>query len=368
MSRRGENIHKRKDGRWEGRFIYDRELSGKAIYKSVYGKTYREVRNKLAEAKSMPLYKNNEMFFKELLYMWLEGNKICYKKSTVTKYRYLIERHIIPELGNIKVTAINSYQINRFLERKLTCGRIDGNGGLSATYIRSITLIINSVLKYGVDEGLCPPLKNVIYNPIPGKKELAILTPEEFVALKTYCSSKLTETSLGVLITLNTGLRIGELCALKWENIDLETQLIYVKNTLTRSKSASAEWVWEIDKPKTTKSVRVVPITMSLSKILKEYPTQIPNYFVLSGQPDFLCPRTFEYRYHKLLNECGISSINFHALRHSFATRCVEAGIDIKTLSELLGHSNVGITLNTYVHSSIERKRNEIEKFDKCFR
>lgn len=367
MSRRGENIHKRKDGRWEGRFIQDRGPSGKAIYKSVYGRTYKEVRKKLFDAKTNEFHESQELLFKELIHAWLDGNRIRYKKSTLTKYNYLIEKHIIPELGDLKAKEISAYQINSFLERKQTQGRIDGRGGLSTTYIRSITLIIKSVLNYGTEEGLCLPLKSTVYKPIPEKKELQILTPEEFVALKAYCCSEITDTSLGVLITLNTGLRIGEICALKWENIDLENQVIYVKNTLSRSKGMDEHWMWELEKPKTPKSVRIVPIPMSLIRVLRKYLPQAPEHFVLSGQSSFLCPRTFEYRYHKLLNNSGIPQINFHALRHSFATRCVEAGIDIKTLSELLGHSNVGITLNIYVHSSLEWKRAEIEKFDQCF-
>ncbi len=367
MSRRGENIHKRKDGRWEGRFICSRDIYGKAIYKSIYGKTYTEVRRKLLASRSEPRYCRDKMLFRELVYRWLNDNKIRYKKSTLTKYTYLIETHILPELGLLKVQDITSNQLNLFLEKKHREGRIHGGGALSPSYVRSITLIINAILQYGIKEGVCTPLKTPLHKPTANKSEMKILTKEEYILLKNYCCADRSTTALGILITLHTGLRISEVCALQWQDVDMKNRVLYVKHTLSRSKTLENKWVWEVENPKTDNAIRAVPISESLEKILQDFSKSNPEYFVLSNENTFLSPRTYEYRYHRFLKNNALPQINYHGLRHTFATRCVEAGMDVKTLSELLGHSNVGITLNFYVHSTMDRKRMEIEKLDKCF-
>lgn len=372
MSKRGENIHKRKDGRWEARYRKGRNSAGNIIYGSVYGKTYREAKEKLIAISSAPKDTikpiNQEHNFKEILCLWMENNRVRHKGATIKKYQYLIDRHILPELGDLKLSQITSTVINSFLTRKMENGKLDKSGGLSASYVRSIMLIINAALKFAVDEEMCQPLKSPVYKPVSQNNEITVLRIDEQKRLETHLISEIAPTQLGILISLHTGLRIGEICALSWEDIDIENRIIHVRHTVARIKSTdfsegnSSKLI--IDAPKTKASNRDIPIPSVLLPILKSNCTAASSKYVVSDTKDFVSPRTYEYRYHRLLEKCGIESVNYHVLRHTFATRCIEAGVDVKSLSEILGHSNVSITLNTYVHSSMEMKRTQLEKLN----
>lgn len=372
MSKRGENIHKRKDGRWEARYRKGRNYAGNIIYGSVYGKTYREAKEKLMAISATPEDTikpiNQEHNFKEILCLWMENNRIRHKGATIKKYQYLIDRHILPDLGNLKLSQITSTVINSFLTRKMENGKLDKSGGLSASYVRSIMLIINAALKFAADEEMCQPLKSPVYKPVSQNNEITVLQIDEQKRLETHLISEIAPTQLGILISLHTGLRIGEICALAWEDVDIENRIIHVRHTVARIKSTdfsegnSSKLI--IDAPKTKASNRDIPIPSVLLPILKSNCTAASSKYVVSDTKDFVSPRTYEYRYHRLLEKCGIESVNYHVLRHTFATRCIEAGVDVKSLSEILGHSNVSITLNTYVHSSMEMKRTQLEKLN----
>ena len=369
MPRRGENIHKRKDGRWEGRYISHRNKSGKSHYVSVYAKTYKEAKIKMREAQVHLQERQDNTItkrctFEQVLTMWLNNNRLTLKGATIHKYQYLIDAHILPELGEIVVSELTSSSINLFLDHKMKEGRLDKTGGLSSAYVRSIVIIITSALQFAVNEKLCLPFNTEIQKPCLLKQELVILTVQEQLQLETYLLQHLTFTSLGILISLNTGLRIGEVCALCWDNIDLCQGLIHVCTTTAKvlDEISGRKSKWIIDEPKTVSSKRVIPISNKLLKELTNMKSIHQSPFVISETRQFMNPRTYEYRFHKILEKAGIRRINYHALRHTFATRCIEAGVDVKSLSEILGHANVGITLNTYVHSSLDLKREQLEK------
>ena len=368
MARRGENIHKRKDGRWEAR-VLDKDEYGNKKYRSVYGKTYKEVKEKRMDTGlSHQSTKNpdSEILFGDVIDMWLINNFFSQKQSTKLKYQVMIEKHIKPVLGNTVVSSIDENVINHFLVVKMESGRLDQSGGLSCSYVKTMGIIISSVMNYAVSKEYCSPLKTRINKPTVEKKEIEVLTLEMQSALEKRLMCDDSLTALGVLVALNTGLRIGEICALNWEDIDIEDNIIHVRHTVARVKKT--EMIYDsstqliIDKPKTKSSVRDIPITTKLHDILKKcYENAISGY-VVSGSKSFVSPRTFEYRFHRLLEKYNMPNINFHVLRHTFATRCVELNMDAKTLSEILGHANVGITLNTYVHPSFELKRSQMEK------
>ena len=216
---------------------------------------------------------------------------------------------------------------------------------------------------YAAEKEYRLPLKARILKPSTEKKDIYVLSQAEQQHLEESLERDSSLTALGILITLNTGLRIGELCALKWEDIDLENRVIHIKSSIIRistTKNTEQKTQFVIADPKTKTSIREIPITTKLFSILKNaYPASI---FVVSNTADFVPPRTFEYRFHKILARHNIPDTNFHTLRHTFATRCVEKNVDVKTLSEILGHSNVSITLNYYVHPSFDTKRNQLEK------
>lgn len=368
MSKRGDNIHKRKDGRWEGRFPKGRKENGEIRYGSVYGKTYREVKEKLGQISvdnnNSIISKNRDICFKDVLLLWMENNKLRLKGGTINKYQNLIDTHILPELGGIHLSELTSTQINNFLSDKINSGRIDAKGGLSSSYVQSIMLVISAALNFAVKEDLCLPLKTPICKPVIQQKEIIILSLKEQKELETHLFNELDSTGTGILLSLHTGLRIGEVCALLWDDIDLLNGIIKVRHTVARVRANDCSNATQliIDTPKTKASVREIPISSSLLPILKRMKEKSTSPYVTSDTNSFVNPRTYEYRYHRILEKCKIDSINYHALRHTFATRCIEVGVDVKSLSEMLGHANVGITLTTYVHSSIEMKRSQLEK------
>lgn len=335
MAKRGDNIRKRKDGRWEGRYKKGRAVDGCIIYGSVYGKTYKEVKEKMAANISHPLQlatpKGQGKTFGEVLNLWMDNNRARLKGGTINKYQNLIDTHVMPELGQTKINELSATRINTFLNEKISRGRVDGSGGLSASYVRSIMLVINAAIKYAVSEQLCSPLKTPICKPAADKTELSILSAEEQKKLEASLLNNFDLTGAGIYISLHTGLRIGEVCSLAWNDIDMNKRVIHVRHTVARIRSSSSagSTILVIDTPKTKASKRDIPISSTLLPILLKLKTLSSKGFLLTGTNEFIKPRTFEYRYHKILDDCGITSVNYHALRHTFATRCVEAGVDM---------------------------------------
>ena len=368
MPKKGEHIYKRKDGRWEGRYRKGTNKNGKAVYGSVYGKSYLDVKKKLSVFKeSKEIIEPNPRkapLFRDAVSLWQKTNINRFKGATEMKYDNLIDKHILPVLGSYKLIEINAFLLADFMNNKLRNGRIDRKGGLSPSYVRTIMLIVFEVIDFAVGEDMCPPIKTKIHKPVIQKKELDVLDVSSQTRLEKCLVAKPIGTNVGILISLNTGLRIGEVCALKWTDIDFKRAILHVRSTVTRIKSTddSKNTKLVIDLPKTKSSVRDIPISKKLMQALIPLYEKHLSEYVISEKSGFISPRTFEYRFHKVLSECQIPPINYHVLRHTFATRCVELGVDVKTLSEILGHSNVSITLNTYVHSSMERKREQLEK------
>ena len=371
MPKRGENIRKRKDGRWEGRFIKSRDLNGKAIYRSVYGKTYASVKEKLNEEKNnqSEFLKGNEITFGEALFLWLENNKIKQKTQTYSKYSQLITTQISPFIGHIKLSKINYVTINQYVYEKSISGNLNTQEALSPSYIQTICFIIESTIRFCVENNFCSPISGKIVRPTKVRKDIKILSFEEQKVLEKILLSNINETKIGILLSLYAGLRVGEVCGLKWENIDLENGVIHIKNSVQRVKNINEQkefpkTVLILTNTKTNTSKRTIPISDKMQRILAKN-KQKNNHFVIKGKTyPYTDPRTLQYAFKKCLKECELPEINYHALRHTFATRCVEAGVDIKSLSEILGHTNINITLNTYVHSSLEQKKLQIKKLN----
>lgn len=368
LPRRGENIRKRKDGRWEARYPSGQNEKGKKIYSSVYGNTYREAKEKrqlAVQQNSLPVSPKDGKVFKDVLWLWLEDNRIRLKDATIYRYSYLIENHILPQLGDMRVDQITGTAINCFLAEKLKCGRLDGKSSLSPAYVRSIMLIVSAAMRYAAENEICAPLRTQVNKPPVQSKEPVILSRELQAKLEKNLLYDLDGTKIGVYISLYTGLRIGEICALTWDDIDLQNRLLYVRHTVVRIRAEEKGKVCTrqvIDRPKTKASLRCIPICSNLQNVLVAYAEHSPSKYVVSNNSQFVCPRTYEYRYNKLLELSEVPHVNYHSLRHTFATRCIESGVDVKSLSEILGHANVSITLNTYVHSSMDLKRAQLEK------
>lgn len=370
MPRRGENIHKRVDGRWEGRFIKEYDEFGKSKYGSVYGKTYLEVKRKLIEAINQFPKKDvdkqpKKILFQEVLFLWLEHNKLNLREQTHAKYQRLINQHIIPNLGMIQANKINDITINRFINQKSTSGRIDGKGGLSSSYIKTISFIIVSSMKYAEKLGMCSTITGNIVKPINKKQPIEVLTLNEQSMLEKTALLDSTHRKLGVFLSLYAGLRIGEVCGLMWDDIDFENNTIKISRTIERIPNNTNERDSKtrliVGDAKTISSNRIIPIPRPLISLLKDANGRSGSFVIPGNSYPYIDPRTYQYTFHKYLKQGNLRNINYHTLRHTFATRCIESGMDMKTLSELLGHSSVNITLGTYVHSSLELKRNKLD-------
>lgn len=362
MSRKGENIYKRKDGRWEGRYIKS-HINGKAKYGYVYAKKYSDVKLKLnlaiAENKSHIKRPNNDLLFKDVCQNWLCVAKVNCKINTYNKYRNICENRLLKTFGNYAISNIDSCFIDSYIYELLTNGKLCG-GPLAKKSVQDILLILKEILIFGRDSygaTLSFPLGKLKVS--QEKKELRVLNDVEISILYNYLKEDMDLCKLGIMISLFTGLRIGELCALTWGDIFLEDRLLRVNKTAQRVQqldSTSERTKLIIATPKSNASNRLIPIPIELIKYIEQF-TSNESHFILSNSSKCVEPRLMQYRFNKIAKCCNIKNVSFHTLRHTFATRCIQKGFDPKTLSEILGHANVSITLNRYVHSSIEFKR-----------
>ena len=288
----------------------------------------------------------NKKYIKYYINLFLDNSKIKNKISTYSNYYYLINKRILPYFNNIKINNINNELIINYVNYLI-------HNNLSNKTIKDIISIIKQIFK----------LANInidIPTPKIHKKEIIIFSKEDQLLLENFLLNNLNYINLGIYLCLYTGLRIGEICALKWEDIDLINNKIYIKNTLIRVKSNEqiSKTCIMINNPKSDSSIRIIPIPYFVKDILKEFNnTDNDNYF-LTGTNKYIEPRLLYNKYKKILKELNINKYNFHSLRHTFATRCIEMGGDIKTLSLLLGHKNIQLTLNTYIHPSYDDKVN----------
>ena len=349
MARRGENIYKRKDGRWEGRYKCGFGSDGKAKYRSVYAHTYQEIRDKLQKLKStvIKFVSSGKTTVKELFEEWLRAVKLKVKTSMYACYNMKFIKHILPVFGGMLYEKLTVDSMHEFIENKL-------KERLSVKYVRDIIIVFKSMAKYvSRIHGYANPLENVIL-PKNEKNEMKLLSKSEQEKLCKFVFNKPDNTKLGVLLSYYAGLRIGEICGLKWCDIDLNKGILKVERTVQRIYENSSTRLI-IDTPKSRSSVREIPLPKFLIEILRKFKADDLAY-VLSGTDKLIEPRTMQYRFKALLKKANLPSINYHILRHMFATNCIELGFDVKTLSEILGHSTVETTLNRYVHSSMERK------------
>lgn len=354
MSKRGLNIYRRKDGRYEGRYADGYGENGKKKYRSIYGKTYTEVKDKLLQIKAKVIIPNREsgLTVKGLFTEWLSAKQTQTKASTYANYAFKAEKHLIPAFGNLKIEMLSPSKVYDFIMERQS-------KGLSNRYISDLIIVLKNMTRYAAKVHHCiNPIADVEL-PKKEKHELDLYNKSEQNRLKSALLTDIDITKLAILIALFTGVRIGELCGLKWSDIDLAAKTIRIERTIqrirVRGKATRTELVEAT--PKSYSSVRTIPIPEFLIRMLKAFKPSNADAYIVTGNGNLPDPRTMQYRFKALLTKTGLRTLNFHSLRHLFATNCVELGFDVKTLSEILGHSSVEITLNRYVHSSIERKR-----------
>lgn len=282
------------------------------------------------------------------------------KKSTYAHYSSIVKNHISPYLGNIKIKFLNTSIIEEYINQKFETGRIDNSGGLSEKTIRDIIVVLKQILSYANlnIQFKLPKLK---------KKEIKILTKKEQKKLEEAVIKINTPGSIGVLLSLYTGMRLGEVCALKWSDINLQKKTIRVNETMVRIQDVENlnKTKVIIDRPKTEYSKREIPINKYLYKYLKMLEEKDKDKYFITGTYKYMEPRTYYNHYKKMISLIWKdNNFGFHSLRHTFATRCIEIGMDPKTLSEILGHSDVKVTLALYVHPTNKLKNKYMEKLN----
>lgn len=390
-----ENIHRRTDGRWEARIVVDRPQEGKTRYKYLYGKTYEEVLEKkelfllekggkraiyrqavpisrrvsMAKGKAKKASGQNDacagdILFGEVVMEWLGFKEPLVKESTFAYYTTMVENHILPALGNLPLSEITSDRISDFLLRKRDHGRKEDGCALADKTVADMKVLLKQILKYARDQGaigVVPSCPSVPVRP----KSISVLTRQEQELVERGALKEDSPFTLGILISLYGGPRIGEVCSLKWEDFDFQNGTIRINKTVSRIQNVEngerKGTRLVIGSPKTDCSLHTIPLPSPILKYCLERRGD-DSTFVMTGTEKPMEPRGCLERFKRFQKRLGVQEHNWHCLRHTFATRCVENGVDIKSLSEIMGHSDVEITMQRYVHPSMDTKKEQVNK------
>lgn len=303
----------------------------------------------------------NNKTIREIAVAWKEYKRPYVKQSTMAAYLLILENHLLPAFG--ENDSLPEQSVQSFVLEKIECG-------LSVKSIKDILIVLKMVMKFGVkNEWMNYYEWDIKYPTNSANKELEVLSVSNHRKILDHIQSHFTFTGLGIYISLSTGLRIGEICALKWNDINITEGTITVSRTIERIYMVEGEKKHTelvISSPKTKNSCREIPMSKELLAIVKPLKKIVnDNFYVLTNDEHPTEPRTYRNYYNGLMEKLGIPRLKYHGLRHSFATRCIEAGCDYKTVSVLLGHSNISTTLNLYVHPNMEQKKRCITRMFK---
>lgn len=285
----------------------------------------------------------------------MAAHKADLRPASYANYLYLLKKRIIPEIGEIKVSKISSNGLQRFVDNTIAAGYCKHG-------VRDCVSIIKLVLKYAAKMGYCRlPVMDVRYPREVKKKSNHFLSDTDYKKLLSYCMNNPGKKTFPILISMTTGLRIGEVCALQYGDIDYEKLTINIERSVKRVCTPGEKSVLEISNPKTLSSIREVPILPEVAKLLNENRLTDDVYISSGNNKTPLEPRSYRTKYIRILNKLSIEHHTFHDLRHTFASRCINAGSDARTVADILGHTNVEMTLNTYTHSTDERRRTVVK-------
>lgn len=303
---------------------------------------------------------------------WLTRKEQLVKESTFSAYSNIVVNHLVPHFGRVGLQDITEERIQSFAFHLLRDGRLDGAGGMCERSTRDIIVVLKNSLRDAMKLKLLPSAEFEIQYPNKQDRfKIKVIAKSEQQKLVQAVYLALSPRSVGIMLALYTGLRIGEVCGLKWSDIDFENKMLHVNRTVQRVYRKTLDGKGKsqiiVGPPKTRSSRREIPISAILLPVLKRIAPETSDVFFLSGTEKCVEVRTYRTFFDDFLKKNQLENINFHALRHTFATRCIEAGGDCKTVSELLGHSSVNMTLNLYVHPQIEQKRRCIELLSEIF-
>lgn len=372
MARHGENIRKRKDGRWEGRYIKGRTPDGKAKLGYVYGKTYGQVRQTLIQCRAQcgeRILSAENPTFGQLAQDWLNSLGSSVKGSTAAHYEYTLRRYLLPQLQRLRLRSLDERVLEAALLRMFS-GENGLHRPLGTSLARECLILVRRICKYGSHLRLMRTMDIQVNLPRSSRPPVQPLSTAQAQAVDRYVRQAPTARKVGLLLCLQLGLRIGEVCGLQWGDFDLENKTLTIQRTVQRIVLPGGGTRLAIQTPKTQNSLRQLPLPARLCSLLQTVRKALPDTaWVLTGSTRKPAePRNFRRSIRVYLLRAQVPPVHPHALRHTFATLCLQAGCDIKTLSELLGHSNAAVTLQRYVHTSLNQKRLEMRRvFSACF-
>lgn len=295
---------------------------------------------------------------KELFDAFLADRTPHVKPSTIYHYSYVIQRYFRPAFGSQRVDRLTAKKLQTFL-----CGLRVGEKPLSAKSVHDIGILLRSALRFGVRELGVDKAVTDFQIPPSSAPHIDVFSEQELQKLALFCINHPSPLNVGILLALNTGLRLGEICALRWSDLDFANRTLKINRTVQRV-NMGGKTALTVGEPKTERSKRTVTVPADMMKLLTAmYERSAKHGYIFGARPDCpLEPRTCQRHFKSVLKSCGLKDRNFHVTRHTFATRCVEKGGDVRTLSELLGHANIQTTLRLYVHPSEEHKRQLVEQ------
>ena len=296
--------------------------------------------------------------FEEIVVLWQADKKQYVKRSTYSAYSLLVNNHLIPAFAG-------AYDVTEDMVQSFVFTKLEQ--GLSQKSIKDILIVLKMILRFAVKQGFMHHREIDVKFPTERERqELEVLSRSSQKQIMEYVQSHFTFMNLGIYICLCAGLRIGEVCALVWNDIDVEGGVINVSKTIQRIyviEGGEKHTEVIIDTPKSKNSIREIPIARDLLKMIKPLKKVVNgSFYVLTNSAQPTEPRTYRNYYKRLMKELDMPKLKFHGLRHSFATRCIESHCDYKTVSVLLGHSNISTTLNLYVHPNMEQKKKCVEQ------
>ncbi|WPO81416.1 tyrosine-type recombinase/integrase [Chryseobacterium sp. JJR-5R] len=302
--------------------------------------------------------------FAQIVELWKKDKQLYVKKSSFSAYVLLLENHLLPKFA--EVNSIEEEEVQKFVFQKL-------EQGLSQKSIKDVLIVLKMVMKFGAKyKWIQYTPFDIQYPTVRENQSIEVLTRTHQKKVMNYIQEHFTFRNLGVYICLCSGMRIGEICALTWEDIDTDNGIINIRKTIQRIyiiEDGKRRTELLLDTPKTKNSIREVPMSRDLLRMLKPFKKIVnPLFFVLTNDSKPTEPRTYRSYYKNLMKQLEIPEIKFHGLRHSFATRCIESKCDYKTVSVLLGHSNISTTLNLYVHPNLEQKKKAIDQMFKALK
>lgn len=366
MARHGENIYRRKDGRYEGRYVIGKTADGKTRFGYIYGRQYAEVKRALILKKAELAHTASHdgacsrRTVADWFFQWMEDEvRGSVKASSYQTYLNLLQKHILPVLGKTPLASVTPSVVNSFI------AAMEG-AGLSQSTVKGAYRLLAAAMRDAFEEGLIrknPCRKIKIQR--EERAEQRVLTRSEQELLKSAaCESE----NLPVLLSLYTGMRLGEVCALRWSDVDWDNKTITVKRTVQRvaQNRNGKKTVLMVGTPKSLRSCRVIPVPDFVLKQLRLLLSSMEGGAYMFGSSKAAEPRTIQRRFKRFMDKLGITGVHFHTLRHSFATRLLELGVDVKTVSVLLGHGSAETTLDFYAHSLIEQQRAAVNLLAAC--